>query len=142
MQKMKKKIGNQFLCFLTALDLIWPKLCPKSQTHFTYVWRFNWCQWLVLQSSMSSSEKNYFLSPICIKKGSLRATPKIKKTFFFGRNDKSRSSSFRNFLLYQNIICFDWVMNLLSILGDFFCKKSASSSQNSWGTISLAQLAR
>ena len=58
----------------------------------------------------SRSEKpltNYFLSPICIKKGSLRATPKIKKPHFFGRNDKSRSSSFRNFLLYQNIICFD-----------------------------------
>ena len=31
---------------------------------------------------------------------------------FFGRNNKSRSSAFKKFLFYQNIICFDWVMNL------------------------------
>ena len=31
---------------------------------------------------------------------------------FFGRNNKSRSSAFRKFLFYQNIICFDWVLNL------------------------------
>ena len=31
---------------------------------------------------------------------------------FFSRNNKSRSSTFRNLLFYQNIICFDWVKNL------------------------------
>ena len=31
-------------------------------------------------------------------------------TFFSRRNNKSRSSAFRNFLFYQNIICFDWVI--------------------------------
>ena len=31
--------------------------------------------------------------------------------YFFGRNNKSRSSAFRKFLFYQNIICLDWVMN-------------------------------
>ena len=35
-----------------------------------------------------------------------------KKHFLFGRNNKSRSSDFRNFLLYHNIICFGWVMDL------------------------------
>ena len=40
------------------------------------------------------------------------------KNLFFGIN-KSRSSAFRNFLFYQNIICFDWVMNQsFSILSD------------------------
>ena len=32
--------------------------------------------------------------------------------FFFGRNNKSRLSALRAFSIYQNIICFDWVMNL------------------------------
>ena len=68
----------------------------------------------MLQSS--SSGKNgktslIFLDPICTEKGSLWATPKMQKNFF-GRNIKSRSSAFRKFLFYQNIICFDWVMNL------------------------------
>ena len=49
--------------------------------------------------------KIVFLDPICIEKGSLW------KFFFFGRNN-NRSSAFRKFLFYQNIICFDWVMNL------------------------------
>ena len=31
--------------------------------------------------------------------------PKMEN--FFGRNNKSRSSAFRKFLFYQNIICFD-----------------------------------
>ena len=37
--------------------------------------------------------------------------PKIKNNFF-GKNNKSRSSAFKKVLFYQNIICFDWVMNL------------------------------
>ena len=51
--------------------------------------------------------KNCFLDPICTEKGSLWAMPKVEKSFFFGRNNKSRSSAFRKFLFYQNIICFD-----------------------------------
>ena len=31
---------------------------------------------------------------------------------FFGRNNKSRLSALRAFFIYENITCFDWVMNL------------------------------
>ena len=47
------------------------------------------------------------------------------KKFFFGRNNKSRSSAFRKYLFYQSIICFDWVMNLLSSV--MFSVKKVSS---------------
>ena len=55
--------------------------------------------------------KNCFLDPICTEKRSLWATH-MMENFFFGRNNKSRSSAFRKFLFYQNIIFFDWVMDL------------------------------
>ena len=54
--------------------------------------------------------QNFFFDLICIEKGSLWTTPKMEKKIF-GRNN-NRSSVFRKFLFYQNIICFDWVMNL------------------------------
>ena len=47
---------------------------------------------------------------------------KMKKNFF-GRNNISRSSAFRKFLFYQNIICFDWVMNLFLSWVMFSIKK-------------------
>ena len=46
-----------------------------------------------------------------------------EKKIFFGRNNKSRSSGFRKFLFYQNIICFDWVMNLFLSWVMFSVKK-------------------
>ena len=49
------------------------------------------------------------------------------KKYFPGRNNKSRSSAFRNFLFYQNIICFDWVKSF-SILSEFFFQKSFIST--------------
>ena len=45
------------------------------------------------------------------------------KTIFWGRNNKYRSSAFRNFLFYQNAICFGWVMNLFLSWLMFFVKK-------------------
>ena len=47
------------------------------------------------------------------------------KNIFFDRNNKSRSSAFRNFLFYQSIICFDWVMNLFLFCVIFFIKKGS-----------------
>ena len=37
----KKPLTQQFLCFCynVALDIIWPKFCPKDHTHFTF---FGW----------------------------------------------------------------------------------------------------
>ena len=46
-----------------------------------------------------------------------------KKSNFFSRNNKIRSSAFRNFLFYQNLICFDWVMNAFLSRVSFFVKK-------------------
>ena len=45
------------------------------------------------------------------------------ENFFFGRNNKSRSLAFRKFLFYQNIISFDWVMNLFLSCVMFSVKK-------------------
>ena len=64
-----------------------------------------------MQSSSSEKKlvkpvKNCFLEPICTEKGSLWAIPKMEKKKF-GKNNKVRSSAFRKFLFYQNIICFD-----------------------------------
>ena len=85
----------------------------------------------LLQSS--SSEKNLvkplkiaFLGPVCTTKRSTWAIPKMKNNFFFFfRNNKSRSSAFRNFSFYQNIICFGWVMNLFLFCLIFFIKKGS-----------------
>ena len=41
---------------------------------------------------------------------------------FFGINNKSRSSSFRNFLFHPNIICFGSIMNLFLYWVMFFVK--------------------
>ena len=63
------------------------------------------------------------MDPICTEKGSLWAIPKMEK-IVFGRNNKSRSSTaFRKFLFYQNIICFDWVMDLFPSWVMFSVKK-------------------
>ena len=66
-----------------------------------------------------------FFGPNLHRKGviMLWAMPKVGKTFF-GRNNKSRLSAFRKFLFYQNIVCFDWVMNLFLLC--VFCQERAS----------------
>ena len=38
---------------------------------------------------------------------------------------------FQNFLFHQNIICFDWVMNVFLFCGDVFLLKRVISSHNS-----------
>ena len=55
--------------------------------------------------------KNCFLGLNLLKKDSLWVIHNMENNFF-GRNNKSRSPAFRNFLFYQNIIFFDWVMNI------------------------------
>ena len=45
------------------------------------------------------------------------------KIFFLAEIKKSRLSAFRKFLFYQNIICFDWVMNLFLSWVMFSVKK-------------------
>ena len=69
----------------------------------------------MLQSSSSEKRfekplKNCFFVPNLHRKGVNMGHVQGEKTFF-GRNNKSRSSAFGKFLSYQNILCFDWVMN-------------------------------
>ena len=45
------------------------------------------------------------------------------KNILFGRGNKGRLLALRNFLSYQNIICFDWVMNLSYLELCFLSKK-------------------
>ena len=65
-----------------------------------------------------------FSDPICTTKGSVWTMPKMKKKIFFDTNNKSRSLAFRNFLFYQNIICFCWVMSLFLFAWCFLSKKN------------------
>ena len=44
-------------------------------------------------------------------------------TILGGRNNKSRLSAFRNFLFYQNIVSFGWVIGLFLPWVKFFVKK-------------------
>ena len=70
----------------------------------------------MLQSSSSEKKlvkplKNCFFGLDFHRKVVIMGHPHDGK-LFFGRNNKSRSSTFTKFLFYQNILCFDWVMNL------------------------------
>ena len=121
-------------------NLIWAKFCPYNQMHFlsfVVIVDFQWnmlqdsinidkfcCNPVVLKKIGKTSTKVAFLGPICTTKGSAWTMPKMKKQIFFGRNNKSRSFAFRNFLFYQNIICFGWVISLFLFVWCFLSKKN------------------
>ena len=135
MQNMKKKPIEipVSLFFFTTSELIWPKFGPKDHTHFAF---FVWFPMKYVRGTININNlccnpvvpeklvklKNCFLDPICTEKGSLWATPKREKNSF-GRTNKSRSSAFRKFLFYQNIICFALVMDLFLSWVMFSVKK-------------------
>ena len=64
---------------------------------------------------------------VCTKERSLRPTPK-KKNFFFGRNNKSRSSALRNFCFIKIFVLTELRIFLLSWFM-FFCQKSVILKQ-------------
>ena len=76
-------------------------------------------------------EKLFFWTQFAEKRGHYGPRPRWKKNFF-GRNNKSRSSAFRKFLFYQNIICFDWVMNLFLSSVIFLSKKCHFQLKQLW----------
>ena len=117
-----------FLCFFTTQGLIQSNFCLKDHTQFPSFFfadlQQNMLGYLININSLCSnpvvlkkkdkiSNKKCFFGPSLHKKGPLWATPKQKNNCF-SRNNKSRSSAFRDFLFYQNIIC--------------FCQKSGISS--------------
>ena len=118
----KNPLKYQFLCFFTTLVLIWPTFCPKDYTHFTF---FDWfpmkyVRRLKLMLTTCVSIQQFWKKSVKPLKFAFFG-PKME--FFFDRNNKSRSSAFRNFLFYQNVICFDWVMNLFLSWVMFSVKK-------------------
>ena len=115
----KKKIDNtHFFTFFTTLHIIWPKFCPKiTPTLIFFCWFQMKCQgmqlmlitnWnpIVLKKKIAKTLKNYqFLAQLVQKWGPHGPCPKDKKQLFC-RSNKTRSYAFKNFLFYQNIICF------------------------------------
>ena len=96
MQNIKKSsLKYQFLSFFTILDQILPKFCPKCYTHTSlFLADFQWnmlgdsininnlcCNPVVLKKKLVKPYNFVWLSPICTKKGSLWATPKIENNF-------------------------------------------------------------
>ena len=82
----------------------------------------------MLQSSSSEKKlvkplKNCFFRPNLHRKEVIMDHAQNVKKIFFGRNNKSRSSALIKLLFYQNIICFDWVMNLFLSSVMFSVKK-------------------
>ena len=130
MQNMKKILLKcQFLCFFRILDLSWPKCWLKGHTYFPFFADF---QWNMLGDSINMNNlclkklvkalKNCFSGPDLNKNGVLICHTQNEKQFF-DRNNKSRSSVFKNVLFYQNIICFDWVIDFFLSWEWRFCQK-------------------
>ena len=147
MQNMEKKPhwNTSFFVFFTTVDLTWPKFCRKNHTHFTFFWLISrnmlgdtininnyLCCNLAVLKKLVKPLKNCFLDRIYKEKGSLWAMLKMGKKFF-GRNNKSRSSAFRKFLFYQNIICFDWVMDIFLSWVMFSVKKVSFPAKTAVG---------
>ena len=79
----------------------------------------------------SGSEKKLVIvfldsGPNLHKKGPLWTMPKMESNFLKYRRSRRRSSAFRNFLFYQNIISFDWFLNLFC----FFLSKKCHFQLN------------
>ena len=61
--------------------------------------------------------------------------PAFGQRKFLGKNNQRRSSAFRNVLFYENIICFDWVMNLLLSWVMFSVKKVSFPAKTAVGNV-------
>ena len=95
-------------------------------------------RYLLLQSSSSEKKlvkplKDCFFSPICTKKGSLWAKPKMKNNFFFAEIAKADQQLSESFILSKyHIICFDWVTLWIFFYFErcgVFCQKSVKLKQ-------------
>ena len=135
MRDMKKPFKYQLLCFFMTLDLILPKFCQRPQWIYFFLAVFqkiilgdstninNLCfNPAFLKKQLVKPLKSCFLVPICAKRGNYGHRSQWKM-FFLGRNNRNWSLAFRNILFYQNIICFDWIMNLFPSWVMFSVKK-------------------
>ena len=83
------------------------------------------CNSVVLKKKIGETLKNCFFQPNLHYKEVNMGHTQNEKQFYFGRNNKSRSLALGDFLFYQNIICFGWVMNLFLFCVMFFIKKGS-----------------
>ena len=88
----------------------------------------------VLKKKLVKPFKNCFWTQFAQKKGHYGPRSKWGKTFV-KNTKKSRSSAFRKFLFYQNIIYFDWVMNLFLSWAMFSVKKVPFPAKAAGGAI-------
>ena len=88
---------------------------------FPWVLVFSFWSWN-FQGVSNSFAKTAFLSPVCRLAWVML---KMKNNFFLAEK-KSRPSVFKNFLFYQNIICFGWVMKFFLFCDVFLSKKGHS----------------
>ena len=132
----KKSYQNNNIFHSIGANLT-PLLPPKTTLTFLFFFfaDFQWimlgdsinmnnlcCNPAVLKKKLVKRLKNCSFWPNLHERGPYRSRPKWKTNFFF-RYNKIRSSGFRNFLSYQSIICFGWVMNLFQFWVMFFDKK-------------------
>ena len=75
------------------------------------------------EKKIGKASKNYIFGPKLHYKEVSMGLAQNEKQFSFGWNNKSRSSAFRNFLFYKNIICFGRVLNLFLFCVMFFYQK-------------------
>ena len=111
--------------YFLLLKLFFIFILPHNHTHFPF---FVDLQWNMLEDSININDfccnpvvskkkivkpqqKLLFWAQFALQRGHHGPCPKWKN-IFFGRNNKSKSLAFRNFLFYHNIICFGWVMSL------------------------------
>ena len=140
---MKKTLLKcQFLCFFhnigpNLVQILLQRPQPLSSLFADFQWNMLGdsininnlcCNPVVLKKKIGKiSKKLLFWAKFVQKRGHYGQLPKWK-TIFLGRNTKNRSSAFRNFLFYQNVICFGWVINFFPSWVMFFVKKSVISS--------------
>ena len=136
--KVKQHGNASFFAFFIKLDLIWPKFCLKSQ-HFLSVdfqWNLledsininNFCCNPVFLKKNGKTSKNCFLGHNLHYKWASWAMPKMKNNFF-SINNKSRSSAFRTFSFYQNIMFWLSHESLSILCGAFYQKRVISFFQ-------------
>ena len=83
------------------------------------------CVWNLLVKKIKRFKIALITSFILLLKAVSMGQAQNEKKNLFGRNNKSRSLAFRNFLFHQNIICFGWVMSLFLFVWCLFIKKES-----------------
>ena len=127
---------NCFFTFFTTLDVIWPKLCPKTTPSLVFFAGFQWNMLVdsininnfnwnpLVPKKFAKSSKNYHFLAQLVQKWSLRG-PQPQQNIFFCRNNKPDSKLSKTFLSkchmfwlsYECFFYFVWCF-LLSVISN------------------------